>query len=395
MFLLLFLIKITLGRIIDFARHYPVIVIGTAIIIFSFAVSELNAAINLDTNKCIMVLTVLVSAALFVSLRNYNTTHDLVVFSKGNLTNKTIAMLFFMKMSIRNNVFLLLFNLIALKGLVRLEHPVHVPIITVFSLLCSFALMNIKSRLKSISGFQKSGIPETPPVDKKAGGGETYKRHINPLVKSTVYDYFTSDFFQGAVISIFLFVVVLLELLKSKDILKELDKSSVAFMGLVAALSFGFMGITDSIAHTNWKYYAAVSPHGFGHHFKRALAFLTVFFGLFMAVFIAAASSFGVPAMLKYLYCIIILMLFSVNTAFTAGSVFIKALGLITGTALTVWLGVLYAHLLPILTIPALVTLLKAKIEYKEWYLLWMKRNSCHAGEKCPLSPPAIICIQN
>ncbi|MDR0669174.1 MAG: hypothetical protein LBF95_03745 [Treponema sp.] len=370
MVLLLFLIKLALVRIIDFVRHYPVIVIGTAIIIFSFIVAEMNAAITFDANQCIVVMAILVSAALFVSLKNHNTTLDLIVLSKGNFTNKTIRVLVFMKMSVRNNVFLLLFSLIVLKGLIRVEHVIHVPIITTFSLLCSFALMNIKNRIKSGPAPQKTGILGAFSPDKKAGGETPRKKHTGPLVKSTVYDYLTSDFSQGAIITVFLFIVVLFELLKSKDALKEMDKSSVAFMGLAAVLSLGFMGIIDSIPHANWKYYAIVMPHGFGYHFKRALLFLTGIFGLFMAVFIAAALSFDVVPTLKYFYCVIILMFLSVNVAFTMGNVFVKALALIAGTALTVWIGALYAYLLPLLIIPVLATLLKAKIEYKEWYLL-------------------------
>jgi hypothetical protein len=193
---------------------------------------------------------------------------------------------------------------------------------------------------------------------------------INPLVKSAVYDYFTPDFFQSAVIAVSLFGMILFELLKEKNVLRQMDNPFIVFMGPAAVLSLGFMGIVDSVPHINWKYYAIVFPYNFKRHFGRTMLFLTGFFGFFITAFVITASRFSALLMLKYLFCMIILMSLSVNIAFTTGSMLIKALTLIIAVILIMWISSLRSYFLPIVIVPVLVTLIKAKIEYKEWYVL-------------------------
>jgi hypothetical protein len=315
---------------------------------------EVNTIINLDTKQSIAITAILAFASLFVSLKKYNVMPVAIMFSKSNLMNKTIHLLFFMKQSIINNTLLLLFNLVVLIGLIAVEHFIYVPAMTVLSLLCSFFLMNIKNRL----------------TDKRISKEKIGRIYISPLVKSAVYDYLTPDFFQSAVIAVSLFGVILFGSLKEENILRDTGNLFVVFMGLASALSFGFLSFVESTPHINWKYYAIISPYKFRCHFIHALLFLTGFFGLFIMAFIAAASFVDVMIMFKYLYCMIIMMLLSASIAFTTGSILIKGSTLIIAAILTMWISVLYPRLLPALIILVLIVFLKARGEYEEWYLL-------------------------
>jgi hypothetical protein len=337
-----------------FVKHYRVIVIGSVLIIFSIIVAEINTIIKLDTKQCILTLVILMLVSLSVSLKKYNVIPALIAFSKSSWSNKTIHWLFFISRSIINNIPLLLFNLIVLKGIITVEYFIYIPVATFFSILCSFFLMSIKNKY----------------ANKKTSREKVNKIRINPLVKSTVYDYFTFEFLQTAVIVVFLFVVILFEFIKERNIFQKFDNFLVVLMGLTVVLSLGFMGIIDSIPHTNWKYYAIIAPYNFMCHFRKTALFLTGVFGFFIAVFIVAVSFFSVTAMFKYLYCMIILIFLTVSISFTTGSRFVKALVLTISLVLTMWISSLHVYFLPILIIPALAALIKAKSEYMEWYLL-------------------------
>jgi hypothetical protein len=360
MSLLFFWIKIFVNRTIEFVKRHTILAVGAITIIFAFLVAKTNVAIRLDAQKHAAITAALVFAALVVSLKSCNAAPMLIMFSKSGFMNKTIHTLFFIKRSIINNTPLLLFNLIVFKGLIAVEHAVYAPLAAAFSLLCSFLLMNGKHKF----------------THKKTSGAKPDKTRVHPLVKSAVYDYCTPEFLQGSVTAVSLFVVMLIELLKENNITRSadfhpadisMDNSTIVLTVLAVVLSLGFMGVVDSTHHINWRYYAIISSYGFMRHFRRTLLFLTGFFGFFIAAFIVAASFFSITAMLKCLYCMMVLMCISASVAFTTGSVFVKALTLVAAAILTIWIGGLRAYFLPTLIIPALAALIKAKAEYKEF----------------------------
>jgi hypothetical protein len=258
-----FLIKIFVTRILYVVKQYPVIAAGTVLLVFSFLAVEINTTINLDTKKCIPVTVVLMLSFAAVSLKKRRVTPAVIAFSKSGFTNKTIHALFFISRSIINNGPLVLFNLIVLKRLITVERFIYVSIITIVSLLSSFCIMNVRNKFT----YGKT-------IKEKIN-----KRPANPLVKSAVCDYGTPDFFQTAVTAVSLFSAVLFELLKDADVLREMEHPFILVMRPAAALSFGFMGIVDSIPHTNWKFYALISPYNFNRQFRKTLLFLAGFSG--------------------------------------------------------------------------------------------------------------------
>jgi hypothetical protein len=207
-------------------------------------------------------------------------------------------------------------------------------------------------------------------MNKRIHKTKVNKRYVNPVIKSTCHDCFTADFFQTAVLAFALFIVLVMELLKNRNLLREMEEPRIFFMGLTALLSLGFIGIIDSIPRVNWKFYAIVLPHDFKYHVKRTVIFLTAVFGLLIIAFIFLALSFNVIMLFKYLYCITLLLFIAINTAFTTGSMFIKAVGLVLITIAVLWLSALPVYFLVLPVFPALIIMLKAKNEYKERYFL-------------------------
>ncbi|MDR2393231.1 MAG: hypothetical protein LBD93_03615 [Treponema sp.] len=116
-----FWIKIAVTKIRDCVKQYPGISIGTSLVAFAFVITNVHTIIHLDTKECITVLSVLFFTALSISLKNYTIMPTLIMYSKSSFINETIRALFFIKMSMLNNIPLLLFNLVVLKGLIKVE----------------------------------------------------------------------------------------------------------------------------------------------------------------------------------------------------------------------------------------------------------------------------------
>jgi hypothetical protein len=198
---------------------------------------------------------------------------------------------------------------------------------------------------------------------------ESKRIKINPLMKSAIYDYFNPDFFVMAVLCSALFLVVIVEITKSVNFLYEPENPSMFLIVLTIILSIGFMGIVDSIKNINWKFQAIISPNTFAYHIKRTMLFLVLFFGWMLLIFIFIGATINVMSLFKYLYCILMLFGISVFIAFTISSTLIKAITLSLIIFFTLWISTLSTGFLPILVIPFFAALLKAKNEYREWYL--------------------------
>ena len=352
--LLLFWLKIALRRMIYLVKRSPVIFVGAIIIIAAFIVARNDIDITLSTQTLAMAVSFLVFCSLLFSSKSYHTMPLLMMYSKSRLHNKTIHVLFFVGRAVINNTLMIVFGIILLKGMVKTESFAMVPIAAILSIFLSFLLMYLRNE------YAGRRIRKTAVV----------KAKIDPFVKSAIYDYFTSEFLQTTVISTGLFVVVAVMLIGNIRFLHELENPSIIFTGILIILSLGFMGIIESIPNINWKFHAIVFPQGFIFHIKRIMLFLGVFFGLQMAVFIFVAVFFGLPLLVKYLYCLVVMLLLSINIAFMVSGRLIKAIVLLLAAAFTVWVSALHAAFLPLLILPVLLTFAKARSEYTEWYLL-------------------------
>lgn len=354
MTLIFFWAKIAVRRIFYLFKISPVVVIGAAVFILALFSTKPDLKIILDTQKFIIIATGFFILSLILSLRKYNLFPDLVLYSKSNFTNRVIYRRFFICRAFINNLLLLLFDLFVLIGIIKIEEILYLPVITVFSILFSFLIMLVKNKY----------------YIKKIYKIKTNKMYVNPVIKSTFHDYFTSDFFQTAVISFALFIVITVEIIKNGYVLHETEKSYLLLIGLMAVLSLGFMGIVDSIQKANWKFYAVIFPSSFKYHVKRTFLFLVSIFSLPIIVFIFSGLLFSIPILIKYLYCLVIILCISIGIGFTTGNMFVKAIGLLLAITLILWLSTLPFYYLIFPAFFLLSIILKAKNEYMERYYL-------------------------
>ena len=354
--LLLFCIRITIKRILKLIKSYPLLIIWVTIIIASFiyAITSKNIVAMPNLQIMVIITPFLVLVSLFKSLKNYNVLPVLTQYSKSGLQNNYIYIIFFIKQAFVNNIWLLAFNFI-IYYFVRSKKYIAITLTaTVISFVLSFLLMYLKNNFKI----------------KKTNFKGTKRIKINPLIKSAVLDYVTPDFFTIAVVCIALALVIMIETTKNVNSLYELENPLILFIGLTIILSIGFIGITDSIRNINWKFQAIISPNTFSYHVKRTMLFLITAFGLLLLFFVFIGARINVLLLLKYLYCVVILLCISIFIAFTTDNIITKGIILLLIIAFTVWISTLSVGLLPILLIPLFAVLIKAKNEYREWSLL-------------------------
>jgi hypothetical protein len=349
--LLLFWIRIAARRFVTLFKTSPVIIVGTIIIIAAFIIARNNIEIILNAQRFVFAFSFFILVSILLSFKNFSLMSQQIIYSKSALKNRTIRILFFAKQAFFNNILLILFDIIALKGIVKSDYLKLLPVFTLCSLLLSILIMFFKNEVKMRR------------IKKKQA--EVSKS--NPVMKGIIFDYFSSDFLLTALVSIVLLVIIIVEFI-SKGFLLNMENPSILFIGMLIVLSFGFMGTIESVPRINWKFHGIISPGGYGYHVKRTVIFLGVFFILPVLFFIFMLASSGAIFLLKYLYCLAVLLFCSIFISFTISRSIFKAVMLIAVIVFTVWVSTLRIAFMPVLLIPALALFLKAKNEYRGWY---------------------------
>jgi hypothetical protein len=150
-----------------------------------------------------------------------------------------------------------------------------------------------------------------------------------------------------------------------------MENSPQPFVGIIiVVLAIGFSGIIDSIPNINWKFYAIIHPHFFYYHVQKTIKILMGCFCLLLIIFSIIHSLFGILYLIKYLYCVIVLMLFSIFNAFTLNHGIFKIVRSLAFSVLTIYLSTLHLGFMLILPIPILFMAVLAKNDYKERYFL-------------------------
>ena len=356
MVLLLFWIKITIKRILSLFISSPMTIIWGLIIIFSFIYAFTNRHIVIMPYMRIIVLIIpfLALVSLINALKDYNVMPILIQYSKSKIQNKNIYILFFIKQTFVNNLLLIIFDIIALKFLDNKKYIIIMLITTALSLTLSFLLIYLKNKLK---------IKRTNYKEIKMG-------KINPLIKSALYDYLSSDFLITLLLCIGIFIAFIINITGNINNIYELKNNSVFFIIIAIIFSVGFTGIIGSIPNINWKFQAIISPNSLEYHLKRTFIVLAGFFGWLILIFIIFSCYINMALTIKYLYCIFVLLFTMVNISFSIINVMIKMFIITIITILTLWISTLSIYFLPVSLIPVVITFLKAKNEYREWSLL-------------------------
>jgi len=351
---LLFWARAAGRRFASLFRASPVIVVGAIVIAAAFIAARNDIALTLNTQELLYALLFFTFVSLLLSFKRYPARSLLIMYSKSRFRNKAIYILFFIRQAFLNNILLLIFNVVALKGVVKVESVAVMPAATVCSIVLSLLVMYLKNEY----------------VNRRVGRVSVSRSKSHPVVKSAVYDYFTSDFMQTALVSFALFILVAVEVIRNSHSFPVLERPSVILIGMVVILSLGFIGLIDSVSHINWRYLSVVCPKHYSYHFNRSALFLAAFFGVLIAAFVITAALSGAVLLFKHLYCLLALLALSIHISFTNNGAFYKAVVFMLAAALTVWISTLRIAFLPALAAPVLVMFLKARNEYREWYYL-------------------------
>ena len=357
MALVLFFIGIGLKRLLIYFKNSPFSIIWLVIIITSFLFSIINGYIRiLPEIHIIIVITIfLLLVSLLRSFKKVNIITNLTRFSKSSLQNRYILFLHYIKRAVINNVLLILFSIISFDSLVNYGYIFIMLTVIIISIFLSFLLIYQKHHPK-FKHNARGKVSKLPAL-------------CSPQIKSILYDYFTSDFLITAILSLSLFTIFMIEIMKDIQSVYELEEKQYLFMITTIILCIGFAGIIDSIKNINWKFQAMISPNNFKYHIKRTSYFLFSVFGLFILFFVFIGAAIDILLLLKFLFCLILLFFISIFIAFTTGSMLIKGIILILNIIFSIWITTLPIIFLAIIAIPFFAFLFNAKNEYREWYL--------------------------
>jgi hypothetical protein len=346
MALVLFWLKIAFKRIAGLVKTSPAVTIAVWI------AARSNAVILLENSRFAVIAGILFSAGLLTSLKKYDTIAVLMRYAKSGTVNSGILNIYFLQRALLNTIPLLFFDGLILCGTFKTAMTAYLPAITLLGILCSFYLLRVKHKYYLIRSKSKK------------------RARINSRIKSILYDYCTPSFMLSTALSIGIIIAILGELIKNSNLLNEMRYPSLFFVYLLIPFGFGCMGVIDSVPNINWRFYAIVCPKDFRHHFNIAFFFLIALFGVFILAFFGILVSFDIRFLPKYLFTLVAILLFSINTAYSSGQMLVKIFCCLTLIGGTLWLGVFNAYLLPVVLLPLWYTFWKAKQDYKDWYRL-------------------------
>jgi len=364
MTLIVFWIKVAIKRILDLSKPYILFSLCAIIFIGSFIYAFINGHITINLNiktiyiVIIYIVILIIILSLVNSFRNHNLISILIMYTKSKYHNKIIIKRYFLKRALINNLLLIIFDIISFYSIIKFSinyiHIFILPGITILSIILSLIIMYITNNY----------------LNKKYSEISNRKLKINPLIKSTVYDYFSSDFLISLIMCIIIFIVLIINIAMDINGIFELKNDTTLFIIIAIIFSLGFTGIIGSIPHINWKFQSIVSPNSFKYHLKRTSLVLFGFMGWLILLFIIFGSFIDRMLLIKYLYCLFILFFTTINLSLTTSNMIIKVFLITIIIILTMWVSTLPVGFLSILIIPVIFTFVKAKNEYREWYLV-------------------------
>ena len=360
MALLIFWIKIAIKRVLDLSKPYILFALCAIIFIGSFIYAFINGHINinLDIKTIYIVISIIVLLSLVNSFRLNNLMPILIRYSKSKYQNKIIIKRYFLKRALVNNFLLIIFNIISFYSIVKHSIDyIHILIlfgITILSMILSLLIMYITNKY-SYKKYSEIG---------------NRKLKVSPLIKSAIYDYFSSDFLVSLILCVIIFMAFIINIAMDINSIYELKNNSTVFIIIALIFSLGFTGIIGSIPHINWKFQFIVSPNSFKYHLRRTSLVLFGFMGWLILLFIVFGSFINRMLLIKYLYCLFILFFTIINISLTTSNMIIKVFLVTIIIVLTLWVSTLPIGFLSILVIPVILTFVKARNEYREWYLV-------------------------
>ena len=346
MIFLLFLVRVIFKRIMEFIKISPVKIIGGIIIASAFIYTNTDIQLTLNYTKFIISFSVLIIIPIIISLKEYTILDKITFYAKSSYSNRLLRYIFFTKKSFLNNIFMILFFVFIFSNRIILDFPFNtwkILCVFPFSVFLSFAVMILRNN-----------------------GRKTNKAkniiHINPVIKSTLYDYIDSVSMAIIIIAVSLFIDI--ELLRH-NILNEMAEPVFIPLIFFILLSIGFIGLSDSVIKTNWLFYAVISLD-FRYHFKRTVIFILSFYAIVLLQYMVIVVYIDMTLLLIYLFAIISTMLFAIGIVYLRGNILKKLIVY----ALYIWLAVYILYVSPYIMLvsglPAIIALFMAKNDFVE-----------------------------
>ena len=189
----------------------------------------------------------------------------------------------------------------------------------------------------------------------------------SPLIKSTMSDYLTSSFLQGALVIVLAIVYIILHIpLERQEDTAGFDN----FIFVLAALiSFGFYMLAESVNGINWLYYAIINP-SFKFHMKRTFLFVSLFFGGFILYIFFMILLQGVYTALFFLVVLFINLMTAISISFLAIRMITKIILSLASYSLIIYLGLSGSLFIFVLLIPVAFLFYKMIKQHHWWYKL-------------------------
>ena len=131
--LLAFWARAILKRIVEIVKISPVITIGGIIIISALLYTNTNIQLTFDFARFMTACSVLIIIAIIMSLKEYNVLEKITFYAKSSHSNQKLRHIFFMKRSLLNNVFMILFFISIFSKRIILDFP-----FSAWKILCVF-----------------------------------------------------------------------------------------------------------------------------------------------------------------------------------------------------------------------------------------------------------------
>jgi hypothetical protein len=348
MALLAFWLKLLLKRIIELVAISPVITIGGMLLLSALMYTN-TTQVTLDFNKFAMLCLFLTLMPAVFSLQEHPILGKLTFYAKSKYSNRLLRHIFFATKSLVNNIVMALFLALVFLRRIRFDFPFNaLKTLLLFpcSVLLSFAVIVVRNNGKKTARKRRDKTP------------------ISPVVKSALYDYIKSALMAGIITALSL--VIGIELLKDRHMLKEMAEPVFIPLLLFALLAIGFVGLSDSIQNINWMFYSVVSLD-FKRQFKRALLVAVSSYAIVLPQYILAVAYVDMNLLLLYLFSIVLMLLLATGIAFLKGNMLKKIA--IYGILVRLALYALYERpcLMPAGILPLVIVLVMAKNDFIEW----------------------------
>jgi hypothetical protein len=185
------------------------------------------------------------------------------------------------------------------------------------------------------------------------------------VIKSAIDDFLPC--LAAAAIIIPLFFVVAVEFLKDPAMINSMERPTTIPIILFGLLFFGFYGIIEAIEKTNWMFHAILASD-FNYHFKRAILFLAILYGIPFLLYIFISTYIDIKTLPAFMFNAAAAMVFAVNAAFFYGYEIKKMFFLILCIVLSMYICYINPYFMVISIVPVIFMGIKVcNVDYFDW----------------------------